>query len=233
MRCILHAVIVASVLLSLGTHSFKVGQQQQQQQPQQQPPHHHHHLQQQQQQRHTGSGFDREVPLSGGGAGFVASEEAARDFVAHFVNKDNLGIIFSADLRVTGFYKNRENGKILPAEESGMIRIGDRILSVNGAPIATLKELKAAMAAASVPVHIKFRPPAGKDDDRHQKTCRDFRFNITIYSSIMPMISLTTDELIVLEAGLYRRIEPRACVVGVVFFGGAALGGVAARQLAT
>lgn len=220
-RCILHASVITSVLLSLETNSFKVGQQEL-------PP--------------SGSSVDAEGGGSlsgsggaGGSVGFVASEEeegAGRDFVAHFLTKENLGIIFSADLRVTGFYKNRENGKVLPAEESGMVRIGDKILSVNDAPIATLKELKAAMAEAAVPVHIKFRPPPGKDgggsggDKRHQKTCRDFRFNITIYSSVMPMMSLTTDELIVLEAGvcvvcmggvfLLQRVVSRVVVVVAV-----------------
>jgi hypothetical protein len=67
--------------------------------------------------------------------------------------------------------------------------------------VIVLQELKAAVASAEVPVRIKFRPPAGKDDDRHQKTCSDFRFNITIYSSAMPRIDLTTDELIVIDAG--------------------------------
>ena len=67
--------------------------------------------------------------------------------------------------------------------------------------VLLLQELKAAVASAEVPVRIKFRPPAGKDDDRHQKTCSDFRFNITIYSSAMPRIDLTTDELIVIHAG--------------------------------
>ena len=133
-------------------------------------------------------------------AGFASPQDAASDFVAHFYAKDNLGIIFSADLRVTGFYKHRETGKMLPAEESGMIRTGDRILSINGAPIATLQDLRAAVASAEVPVHIKFRPPHD-DGRRHQKTCSDFRFNITIYSSSMPRIDLTMDEFIVISSG--------------------------------
>jgi len=138
--------------------------------------------------------------------GFAASEAAANDFVAHFVSKENLGIIFSAELRVTGFYRDEATGHILPGEESGMVRIGDQIVSINGAEISSLPDLKAAMAAAEVPVRIKFRPPPGKDDDRQQKTCSDFRFNITIYSAFMPQIDLTTDEFIVVDAGWFSHV---------------------------
>lgn len=134
--------------------------------------------------------------------GFAASEKAANDFVAHFVSRENLGIIFSAELRVTGFYRDEKTGNALPAEESGMIRIGDRIISVNGAEISSLQSLKTVMASATLPLAIQFRPPPGKNDDRQQKTCSDFRFNITIYSSVMPRIDLTIDEFIVVDAGL-------------------------------
>ena len=66
--------------------------------------------------------------------GFFESEAAAHDFVAHFFSKSSLGIIFSADLRVTGFYKDRDTGKMLPAEESGMIRNGDQVCASFFAP---------------------------------------------------------------------------------------------------
>ena len=67
-------------------------------------------------------GFDSEAST-----GFATSEESAHDFVAHFFSASHLGVIFSAKLKVTGFYRDSETGKILPAEESGMIRIGDQV----------------------------------------------------------------------------------------------------------
>lgn len=43
-----------------------------------------------------------------------------------------MGLRLAPDLRVVGF--TRESGQLLPAESSGLIRIGDRLLSVNGRP---------------------------------------------------------------------------------------------------
>jgi len=76
---------------------------------------------------------------------------------ATFSTSQPLGLVLSPDLVVTGF-KRFAPSVPLPAEESGLVHLGDRLISVNGARVAgkRLDEVQRLVSAAQLPKTLTF-----------------------------------------------------------------------------
>mgnify|MGYP001384497744 CR=1 FL=1 len=67
--------------------------------------------------------------------------------------------IFSNNLKVQGFY-SKEDGSMLPAEASGVIKTGDRLIAINDKTVESHKQLTDLIKMASLPLRLRLRPPS-------------------------------------------------------------------------
>jgi len=92
----------------------------------------------------------------------LTSLASSDDFDVSIQDRGSLGLKLDSHLKVTGFQRGPA-GKILPAEDSGWVRIGDKLIGVNERSIERLDLGTAArsISQADHPKILRFRAPEG------------------------------------------------------------------------
>ena len=92
----------------------------------------------------------------------LVRESEGDDFDVTIHDKGSLGMQLDSRLQVTGFRRGPK-GQPLPAEDSGWIRVGDRLIAVNERSVEdqSLPSAASIIARADHPKILRFRASSG------------------------------------------------------------------------